>query len=56
MAGSQITMLTGTGSDAVSAVKIDGRTVENGGAEYGIWLGSNKGIRLFSGNPTVSNN
>lgn len=56
MAGSQITMLTGTDSEAVSAIKIDGRTVENGGAAYGIWLGSDKGIRLFSGEPTIINN
>lgn len=46
MAGSKITMLSGTTDGSTNAISLDG-TVSNN-IPYGIWLGSNKGIGLSS--------
>lgn len=55
MAGAKITMLVGTQRNAASAIDIDGRVGTNM-PDYGIWLGSSKGIKLYTGNGTSNAN
>ena len=53
MAGSKITMYTGTADNSATGIILDGSTGQNA-PDYGIWLGSSKGIKLFSSNNSGS--